>query len=231
MRRAIVTFVTVVTLAACGGDAFTTAELLGPPDGGAGDGPSGTLDVGPDAQVEGGQGTEGGTDAQMADAGPIPGVDAPALLDVAKGDTGGADADGGRVPTEGGGLEGGADAVADVGSLDVVVDAGQGSDGDASDGKECGPSNCAGCCAPTGECVQGDTIAACGKAGRACTTCGWGCSYGTPPPWCTDAGPNVFRSVARPPICMTDGYCTTDSNTAECCGWAADTCDSTQGCH
>lgn len=36
----------------------------------------------------------------------------------------------------------------------------------------CGPSNCAGCCAPDGSCQGGTVLTACGAGGAACQTCG-----------------------------------------------------------
>lgn len=220
MKRAAVVALAIAA-AACGGPEFSagTAELVGPTEGGAGTGPDGARDVGPDAHTEGGQGgggaggSEAGADTKMADAGPTTGEDASAPPDAAS-------AVDGRPATEGGGFEGGLDVV-----VVDVADAGQGSDGDGSDGNPCGPTNCAGCCTAAGECLQGTTVAACGAAGRACAVCAWRCAQGTAP-HCSDAASIV---QALPPICRSDGYCDITS-LSQCCGTALDSCDPTVGC-
>lgn len=232
MRRAVVTVVTVVTLAACGGAEFTAADFIapadaGPTDGGDVTGPDGARDVGPDATTEGGQGAEGGQqDAKQADAGPQPPIDAPAVLDAATVDAVAVDVDGGRPATDGGAFEGGegggdADAVGDDASgVDIV-------DGGAIDARPpiCGPGTCSGCCMPTGECVTGDSVIACGTAGGACNVCPWRCQFGTPWACGADAGDS---SEAFAPVCKA-GSCDTEGAPV-CCGHAANRCDSTRGC-
>lgn len=77
------------------------------------------------------------------------------------------------------------------------IDAGE--PGDTSlipDGYACGPSTCGGCCASTGDCVGGQSVATCGVGGLMCKDCAssGACSQGecaTPAP---EAGP--------PPMCV-----------------------------
>jgi hypothetical protein len=64
------------------------------------------------------------------------------------------------------------------------------------DGYACGPTTCGGCCATTGDCVGGQSVATCGVAGQKCQDCtsSGACSQGscaTRPP---EAGP--------PPMCV-----------------------------
>lgn len=228
MRRAVVTVVTVVTLAACGGAPFSSADFAppvdddgGPTDGGAVTGPDGALDVGPDATDGGQGGTDVGTDAKQADAGPTPGPDAPAVSDAGMVDAMAVDVDGGRVPTDAGGSEGG-----EAGAVDAI-DAGAVVDGGAIDARPptCGPGTCSGCCMPTGECVTGDSVIACGIAGGACNVCPWRCQFGTPWACGADAGES---SEAFAPVCKA-GSCDTEGAPV-CCGHAANRCDSTGGC-
>src|SRR5690606_21766395 len=49
--------------------------------------------------------------------------------------------------------------------------AGQGGVGGVGGGPSCDPS-CPGCCEPSGECVTGDQVNACGVGGVVCTDCG-----------------------------------------------------------
>lgn len=230
MRRAVVTVVTVVTLAACGGAPFTSADFAppvdaGPTDGGGVTGPDAALDVGPDA-TEGGQGgSDVGTDAKPGDGGPIPPADAPAAVDVVTVDAGEVDAEAGRVPVDGGAFEGGAEAGADA--TDGGTDGGATVDGGAIDATPptCGPGTCSGCCMPTGECVTGDSVIACGQGGRACNVCPWRCQFGTPWACGVDAGES---SEAFAPVCKA-GSCDTAAAPV-CCGHDANRCDSAKGC-
>lgn len=222
MRRAVVTVVTVVTLAACGGAPFTAADFAppgdaGPTNEGAATGPDGALDVGPVA-TEGGQGGDVGT--KPGDGGPTPPPDAPATPDVVTVEAGPVDADAGRVPTEGGAFEGGAVDATDA------TDAGA-LDGGAIDARPpvCGPGTCSGCCMPTGECVTGDSVIACGAGGRACNVCPWRCQFGTPWACGADAGES---SEAFAPVCKA-GSCDTEGAPV-CCGHEANRCDSAKGC-
>lgn len=228
MRRAVVTVVTVVTLAAaaCGGEPFTMGAALvgdaGPTPGGDVTGQDAAPDVGPDATVEGGQPTEAGADARVADATPIPPADAPTGADAPKVDGGAADVDAGHVPGDVGPSEGGSiDAVADVVAPPDVV-----TPPDAPP-PACGPGTCSGCCMPTGECVTGATVEACGRGGRACNVCPWRCQYGTPWACGVDAGEMTAETFA--PVCTSEGSCATEP-VAKCCGTSPDSCDPSRGC-
>lgn len=221
---ALATCVTIVT--GCGGDAFTAADFIapavdgGPTDGGVVTGPDGAREVGPDA-TEGGQGGgDVGTDAKQADAGPTPPVDAPAILDAGQVDAAAVDVDGGRPATDAGGYEGGEGGALDASDGGAVVDGG------AIDARPvCGPGTCSGCCMPTGECVTGDSVIACGTAGAACNVCPWRCQFGTPWACGADAGES---SEAFAPVCKA-GSCDTAAMPV-CCGHEANRCDSTGGC-
>lgn len=226
MRRAV--FAIAIALAGCGGAEFSAADFIGPTEGDAATGPDGVPDVGPGVPAEGG--TEGGrggaagadaVDAHLADAGPKPGEDAPPGPDVGRVDAGDVRAEGGQLPPEAGAPEGGADVVVDA----TPAEAGP----DVVDAAPCGPSNCAGCCAPTGQCVGGDTVAACGKAGRACMACSWRCQFGTPWACGADAGAGAMSSEAFAPVCTSEGFCDT-APSAECCGFAAGSCEPSRGC-
>ena len=97
------------------------------------------------------------------------------------------------------------------------IDAGE--PGDASqipDGYACAPSTCGGCCASTGDCVGGQSVATCGVGGQKCQDCtsSGACSQGSCATRAPEAGP---PPMCVPATCLAASHCAGYPFQGGCC--------------